>query len=177
MYIILFLNANNLQINLLFVFFGYMFVVEFYRMTNTAEPTTPQQEEKEQTFGQTIDFSHFYRVIGTKELMWPATKMNKSKMVIMSEFLGPKKVTTHVRNLQCLDDFVFYKSNGEKIKMENVFDNLNYKFGEDLELKYSKEMMEIMVPDYDPDKFKMSHGEKVLGWYLEIRSKIKKNSE
>lgn len=162
---------------MLLMFFDCMFVVTKFHMSRREEPTTAELPKKEETFAQTIDFSHLFRVIGHKELMWPASRMNKSKMVGMFEFKGSKRVTVHARNLQCLDDFVFWQVTGETIKMEKVFDNLKDKFGDNLDLKFDKDMMEVMVPDYDPDKFKVSHGEKVLGWYLEIRTKINKANE
>lgn len=140
-----------------------------------AAPTTPETPKKEQTFGETIDFFHLCRVKGKKPLFFPRSYANKSGIVAMEEFFGSQICYPVTEDIERLSDFRFYKEDGKVITMTEVFDNLNNKFGELLDLEVNPDIMEIMVPGYDKEKFKSHHAIKVLNWYLEIREKIKLN--
>jgi len=143
-----------------------------------AEPVTPEKE-KEETFGQSINFKHLFRVKGKKPLFFPIGHTSKSGLVPMYEFLGApggKTIWAHFSDVQSLDEFRFHLDDGQKIEITQVFDNLNNHYGENLEIKFSHELMQIMIPDYHQELFKPYNAEKILNWYLEIREKIKLNS-
>jgi hypothetical protein len=145
-------------------------------MQETPNPTPAALEEKKEnveTLGSTIEFRDLFRVKGKKGLFSPASKPTKSGLVHMVEFLGDQRCTVHVRDLECLDRLVFFKSDNSTIKISEVFDNIAAYDGFK-ELNFIVEKMAVMVPGYDPEKFKPYHAERVYEWYNEIVSKLDK---
>lgn len=144
-----------------------------------AEPTiVPSAEDvkraiRERTFGESINFNSLYRVKGRRFLWMPLMgKAMKNGMIGMIELGVDNPISVHKDDCECLADFVFYKTDGSKIRMAQVFDNLEKVSLEELKGKNDLELMQIMCPDYNPDLFKPYHGEKVISWYFEIKEKI-----
>ena len=139
----------------------------------TTEEKEMIEEAEKETFGSSIDFKSIYRIKGKQGLFTQNSNVNKSKLVNMAAFLNPKeKHTVKTAKLVCLGDFVFHKEDNTTISMAEVFDNINdWEKGSD-ETATKEHMMEIMVPNYDTDRFKDYHAVKVLQWYRIIKGKI-----
>lgn len=141
--------------------------------TETVEKTNEDlPEEKPVLFGDTIDFNNLFRVKGKKELYTPASQLQKNGMVGMRSFIENQPITVHKNTLQCLGHYEFTKADGEKIKIDQVFNNLNEFPNEYLQTADDDCLMEAMVPDYDSSLFKNYHAKQVLSWYLQIKNKI-----
>lgn len=135
------------------------------------------EQAEQATFGNSIDFDQLFRVKGHKRLYFPITKPQKNGVLILQEFLREHRVTIHIREIQRLGGTVFFLNTGETIELPAVFDNLYTKSIDELLPLTIPKLMDVMVPDYDPDRFKEYHAKKVIEWYLEIKTKIDVNSK
>ncbi len=131
-------------------------------------------QKREMTFGESINFNTLFRIKGKPNLWFQVSYPQKNGMVGMVEFGVDNPVTVHKDNLECLGQFVFYKNTSDKIRLGEVFDNLEKFTLEELGTKKDIELLEIMCPDYDAERFKPYHGEKVMKWYFEIKEKLEK---
>lgn len=144
---------------------------------STDQAPSEESVAKKETWADTINFKHLFRVKGKKVLFFPIGEASKDGICPMYEFLGKERCSAKLKDLERLHNFYFHLANGEKIHISQVFDNLHDKYGDNLDLKLTEEMMEVMVPGYDREAFKSYHAEKVLTWYLEIKGKIKLNTD
>ncbi len=134
-------------------------------------------EPKELTFGESINFKQLFRIKGKKEIYFSITQKNKSGVIGMCEFLGDKKCSVTLSDIESLD-VVFHKYDGSEIKMSEVFDNLDREGLQIIqECKSIAWLMEIICPGFDSDLFKEYHAEKVIKWFIEIKTKINSKSE
>lgn len=144
------------------------------------EPTPIPSKEwsNKPAFGEGINFDIIYRVKGKKNLFMPLVKKaTKSGMISLIEVGVDNSITVNKDKCDCLGEYVFYKNDSTKIKMGQVFDNLEKCTLEELGKKNDAELMDIMCPNYDAERFKNYHGELVMGWYFEIKEKIDLHSK
>jgi hypothetical protein len=138
-------------------------------------------DPNEDRFGYQFNFNNLLRVRGEKgKLFTPCSKVQKNGMVGVMEFMnfGNKKT---VKAVDCiaLSSYIFYHEAGkEPLKMDEVISNL-HEFNEANEDKFKqmcsvgdKELMEIMVPNYDPQMFKGYHMAQIIEWYNILLDKL-----
>lgn len=141
-------------------------------MSTTESTETEKQVEQEPTFGERIAFNELYRVKGHSGLFVVITPPNKSKMICMGSFSQNKKVTVTLDKLVRLDQYIFNKADGDKVRIKELFDNLDQYTHEVLRKLSPASLMETMVPGFDSDLFKHHHALLVLDWFCEIKLKI-----
>lgn len=125
--------------------------------------------EKE-TWVDTLDFNQLFTIKGFKDNIYTVcTKTNKSGMILMEEFLTTNRKWHKRTNLNCLNWLTFYQETGEEIGIREVFNNIE-KNTKEIEKKDDKEAMALIVPGYDPNKFKPYHAEKVCYWFALIKT-------
>jgi len=129
-------------------------------------------EEAKEKFSDSIDFNRLFRVKGHKGLYYLISIPNKAGMCGFQEFLGEKRFTTHKRDAELLAAFTFKKGDGDNLTLGQVFDNLHEHPEDHLKSLTEEELMDIMVPGYDPETFKPYHAAKVIAWYSEVNAKV-----
>lgn len=140
-----------------------------------SEAATTEENVKQETFAQSINFKQLFRVKGQKNLFYPISAPNKAKIIAMREFIGTKQCHSNVSEIERLEDFIFYKNDGDTLTITDVMDNINDNYSNSPQ-EATLEIMSVIVPNYDPEKFKIYHAQKVLNWYWEIKRKITENS-
>lgn len=130
------------------------------------------------TFGKGVDYRELFRVVGAKGLFiviaFPA---KTSRMVCMGALSVQKKVVVDKSKLVRLDQYHFWRQDGSSIKMAEVFDNLDQFSPEVVMTLDDQSLMDTMLPEYDPDKFKSHHARMVRDWFLEVKNKYKELEE
>ena len=125
---------------------------------------------------ESIDIDVMYRIKGRQGLFMPVTKPNKSNLVRMVRFMQDEAYTVNKSLLSGLGGAVIYKSNGETITLLDAFDNLQKHFKNkstgNIDPLDKHDTMDIICPDYHPDKFKDHHAKKIVTWYNEIVTAI-----
>lgn len=125
-------------------------------------------------FGNAINFKHLYRIKGKQGIYFsdlPATKSRLFPCVKFSD--GEVKCMAKGDDMVCLGKYVFTTECGhEDINMQQVFNNISewQKNGGESNLTKVKveDLMPIMVPNFDDDKFKDYHAKLVIMWYAEV---------
>ncbi len=125
---------------------------------------------------EVIDIDVLYRIKGRQGLFMPITKTNKSNLIRMVRFMSNEAHTVNKSLFEGLRGAIIYKRNDKTITLSEAFDNLqkhfkNQKSGS-IELLDRHEIMEVICPDYHPEKFRDYHAKKVVIWYNEIVSVI-----
>lgn len=146
-------------------------------MTETKKP--PYAEGIE-WLSKSIDIEVMYRIKGKQGIFMPVSKPNKSGMIRMVRFMLDEAYTVNKFYLQGLSGSVIYKDNGETISLLDAFDNLQKHFKNqstgDLHLESKEDIMRIICPGFDENRFKDYHAKKIVTWYNEIISAINKAS-
>ena len=138
-------------------------------------------EETVLGFGDEIDFMQLFRCKGKKGLFTLRSQVNKAGIVGIIGFMDyNRKFTVKANDLICLGQLSFQREAGfEDLRMNDVFNNLfdycNPKGGleKDINKLFIDNLIDVMVPNYDPDKFKRYHAEMVWNWYKEVFNKLK----
>lgn len=130
-------------------------------------------------FGDEINFMELFRCNGKRGLFCLRGQVNKAGMVNIMGFLDYNRTATvKAKDLTCLGSLVFHTYAGhDDLRMSDVFNNLfDYCHEEgnekDINKLFIDDLIPIMVPNYDEDKFKRYHAEMVLNWYKEIFNKL-----
>jgi len=130
-----------------------------------------KKEEKTESVIESIDFNNLFRAKGTPGVFVLRSKVNKSGMISIAEFLNYNKTkTVKAADLECLGHFAFKKNDSTSISMKEVFLNIEKYLAKGLDIEFI-EMSEI-VPDYDKNEFKNYHAAKVLNWYENIMERL-----
>lgn len=145
-------------------------------------------EEEIETFAG-LDFDQIFRVKGKQGLFTIRSHVNKAGLIGVSGFLERDiKHTVKAMDLECLGSLVFkttdveYNDKNEvagmkQINISDVFTNMNeyqsktedHTFSK---LKSNKEIMAVMVHNYDANEFKEYHAIKVMKWYIDIIGRL-----
>lgn len=155
-------------------------------LTNAAKIQTENKKEKvkkpaekpAETWVKSLNYHDLYHLKGIKSIKGifsPCTAANKSGLVFIEEFLNPEnRFWKNKKYLVSLGRYRFDLMSGDKIGIEEVFENIerNAKQLEGFKIIYLPEQLEMLVPGYDPDKFKDYHAQKVFDWFQEIREKV-----
>ena len=146
------------------------------------ENKTIKEEVKEMDedtrIGSVLDFNNIFRIKGKRGLFSINSNVNKSGLINMVSFLNFKeKYTVRVGNLVRLGDLKFSLIDGNKLLMSDVFNNYEKCLSERTAPRIGSELMEILVPNYDPDEFKDYHAKQVVKWYDEIQIKMELNEK
>ena len=125
---------------------------------------------------ESIDTNVMYRIKGRQGLFMPITKPNKAGLVRMLRFMSEEVYTVNKSLLSGLGGAIIYKSNGETITLLDAFDNLQKYFKNkstgDIDPLDKHKIMDIICPNYDPDRFRDYHAKKIVMWYNEIITAI-----
>lgn len=133
--------------------------------------------------GDLIDFSRLFRVKGTEGLWFPvqinkkgSIHIHKMGMVLFGSFEhdGTKRMVKKENIVPIMKYYFYTLDHNKTVTIQEVFNNLNTHFI-DVDIDSSKhfdKLMSLMVPNYDPDKFKDYHARLILGWYKVIKNKI-----
>lgn len=131
-------------------------------------------------FGDQINFMELFRCNGKRGLFTLRSQVNKAGMVNIMGFLDFNRThTVKALDLTCLGRLVFNTYAGhEDLIMSDVFNNLfDYCHEEgnekDINKLFLDDLIQVMVPNFDEDKFKRYHAEMVLNWYKEVFNKLK----
>ena len=132
--------------------------------------------KKEPTFGEQFDFNVIFRVKGKQGLVGLISHKIGAKTCVVCEIYNPKnKRSERTKNMVGLGNLKFIKKDQEELNMQEVFTNISqYCITADdyyFESTTIEELMSVMVPDYDENRFKKYHAEQVLSWYIEITTK------
>lgn len=94
---------------------------------------------------------------------------------IVESFLTKKRFATGLSaKITALSDISIFTETGE-IKLQDLFENMKAKLGEAAapsgksDAKELKAFFEEVLPDYDKDRFYVSHMKKVVEWYNYLR--------
>lgn len=126
--------------------------------------------------GDLIDFTRLFRVKEIDGIWMPISKVRKSGMILMRSFQydNVKKMVKKDKLIPIMKYYFYTLDHNKTITIQEVFNNLNTHFI-DVDIDSSKhfdKLMSLMVPNYDPDKFKDYHARLILGWYKVIKNKI-----
>ena len=134
------------------------------------EKTENKEETKPITWVNTLDFSQLFTIKGQGNNVYTQlSDPNKSGMILMEEFLTTKRGWYSVKNLSSLHLLTFYQNSGEEIDICQVFSNIENNM-KAIEEEEDEKAMELIVPDYDPEKFLNRHAEKVCYWFALVRA-------
>jgi hypothetical protein len=120
-----------------------------------------------------IDFNQLYRIKGKQGVWTPFTQVNKSGMILMGEWLSKDCDSAWVNRmkLECLSSFIFYRLASPALRISDVFRNINKNYNKIKSEEFDNSILEILVPNYDPNEFKLHHAKKVIKWYECIHAK------
>jgi len=116
-----------------------------------------------------LSYNNLFFIKGKKGVFNLVSKPNKSGMIGIRRFMSPQVTSAKTTDLICLGGFVFFKTNGSCIKIKEVFSNIEENIKAIEEAENIVNAMPLIVPDYDPDKFKKYHAEEVLRAYYFIK--------
>jgi hypothetical protein len=141
-----------------------------------SKPITKEEEPKEKTFGEMFDFNNMFRVKGKYGLVSLIHHKKGSKTCVVCGIYEKDSARSEsTDNMDQLSGYRFIKTDATNIGFTEVFNHMmkytttseDYGF-ENITIE---ELMPWMVPNFDPDHFKLRHAETVLKWYLEITLK------
>ena len=125
---------------------------------------------------ESIDTNVMYRIKGKQGLFMPVTKPNKANLIRMIRFMKDEAYTVNKSLLNGLGGAVIYKLDGKTITLLDAFDNLQKHFKNkstgDIDPLGKYKTMDVICPNYDPDKFRDYHARKIVIWYNEIITAI-----
>jgi len=128
------------------------------------------KEKQPLTWVDTLDFKQLFTIKGYKDNIYTiCTKPNKSGMILMEEFLTTKRGWHSKKYLISLNSYTFYQNSGKELNIRQVFTNIENNT-QAIEKKEDKKAMELIVPGYDPNKFKDYHAERVCYWFALIKT-------
>ena len=131
------------------------------------------EEEKELLIGEQLEFNQLFRVKGKQGLFVLASLVNKSGMVGVFSFLDSRiKYTVKVSDLVCLGNLMFSDNQSDTIPISQVFVNYENYIKDGKTPSSDKELMNALVPNYDPEKFKMYHAVQVVKWFDDVVKKV-----
>ena len=125
---------------------------------------------------ESIDTNVMYRMKGRHGIFMPISKRNKSDLIRMARFMADEAYTVNKSLLEGLGGAIIYKKDGKSISLSEAFDNLqkyfkNQKSG-NIDLLDKADIMIVICPGYDPDRFRDYHARKIVIWYNEIVTAI-----
>jgi len=127
---------------------------------------------------ENIPFEDLYRVKGESGLFILCIPVNKSGMcgvISLSDIDSDVAKEKWVKSdkMFCLADYlaITYQGHGN-LELSDIFNNI-YNFGFDrLKEMCIDEILDVLVPEYDEEKFKSYHAMSILTWYEEINNKF-----
>ena len=129
-----------------------------------------------ESLSEVVNIEIMYRIKGKQGLFMPVSKPNGSGLLRMVRFMSREAHTVSKSLLEGLGGTLIYKDNGKTITLSEAFDNLQKHFDNEptgeLTVDSKDELMDVICPDYDKDKFKGYHAKKIIQWYNEIVSAI-----
>lgn len=129
-----------------------------------------------ESLSEVVNIEIMYRIKGKQGLFMPVSKPNSSGLLRMVRFMSREAHTVNKSLLEGLGGTLIYKDNGKTITLSNAFDNLQKHFDNEptgeLTVDSKDELMDIICPDYDKDRFKGYHAKKIIMWYNEIVTAI-----
>ena len=132
-----------------------------------------KEEEKEPLLGEQLEFNHLFRIKGKKGLFAPNSTVNKAGMINMVSFLDRRiKHTVKAKDLVCLGNLWFSDNKSDMIPISEVFVNWETYLKGGGKPSSDHELMNALLPNYDPEKFKMHHAVQVVKWFDCAISKI-----
>lgn len=140
---------------------------------NEAAQTDQVKEITPPTFGESFDYKQLFRVKGKSGLF---VLINSSKlrnnMIAVGRLREKKSMWVNLNDLQSLADLVFFNNAGDKIGVDVVLNNCNAHSMVELQKKTGDELCAVMVPDYNPKKFRAHDAQKVLLWFIELKTAL-----
>jgi len=143
------------------------------------------QDPQEGSWINAIDYREMWWILGRDGVYNACSEMSKGGMVVMQEFLDAdsRKRSYHKDFLVRFSDLVFIQneigddSEPKKLRMADVFTNIDNNFVTVDEMfvpigQEDPDVLEILVPDYNPNKFKMGHAKRVWQWFNIIKEKV-----
>lgn len=131
--------------------------------------------KKEPSFGEMFDFNNMYRVKGKKGLVSVVSHTQGCKMAIVCDIYTKGRRAVSVDKMKPLGMEMFFRKDGTFIVLTEVFNNLMAYATASEDYGFEKvsieDLMPIMVPNFDRDKFKLYKAEEVLGIYIEVTLK------
>jgi len=126
-------------------------------------------KEKSIDWGGADCFGSLYRIKGRRGLFNKRKQIHRHDMVPMVMFGEPSQTcVVPVGSLVQLSSYIFVTYAGHKdLKMQDVFHNLNEYFKTTNGIPKIYDLMQIMVPEFDEDKFLESHAQMVFDWYIQ----------
>lgn len=159
------------------------------RKRKRKKKTEDKPEEESLGFFDRVGLQDLYVCKGKRGIYLIHSMLrNKDTVVIVrySDAFDEKGKTVFpvpVKNLLHITAFYFQTTRGSVFPIKAVFNNL-HKYEESLEgdttldeldlkdKEIQKKLMEIAVPNYDPDKFKHYHLHKLIKWYRDLVEEI-----
>lgn len=126
-----------------------------------------------------INFQELYRVKGHQGIHTCKVGTNKSGVCVMSPLSNPaKSVPVAACKCVCLVNYIINTEAGEPdFTVKGVLNNMHEKkeSGEFVFEGKSNvvDLMSMVAPNYDEDKFKPSHLDRLWGWYIELEKYVK----
>ena len=132
-----------------------------------------------QWLSETIEMNMLFRIKGKQGIFTPLINPNKAGMIRMERFMSTEAYTVHRLTLKALSGLVIYGDNGDTIALPEAFDNLREFFDNEIISGGwdNPEMLLIICPNYDKDRFKNHHAKKIINWYNEIITAINNATE
>ena len=129
-----------------------------------------------ESLSEVVNIEIMYRIKGKQGLFMPNSMPNKSGLISMVRFMSIERITVSKSLLEGLGGTLIYKDSGKTITLSDAFDNLQKHFDNEptgeLTVDSKDELMDVICPDYDKDKFKGYHAKKIIQWYNEIVTAI-----
>lgn len=132
---------------------------------------TKNKKEEIVPIGKKIKFEDLFRVKGKQGLWALRSKVNSAGLCGVLKFDDFETVSTvKAMDMICLGQLVFTTYAGNKnLGMVEAFNNLEKHIAAtkdfDFEKADRKELLPVIIPEFDEDKFKEYHVEWVLMWY------------
>lgn len=139
-------------------------------------------EEMRQPFGGILKLDNLFRIKGKPGLWWMRGEISKGGMANMVNYATPQlSVFAHANSFENVANFHFEyldeEQNKQYLDTAKVFLNLEDEgltgFEDLSHIHVCDEIMQTMVPGYNPDAFKKHHAKKVLDWYKIITVDLK----
>jgi hypothetical protein len=149
--------------------------------TKEVKKKKPPFKKDIEWLSDTINIASMYEIRGLQGLFMPKTETNKSGLVRMQPLSLGDAYTVNEKTLDPLATKVIYKSNGKAIILAEALDNLQKQFDNKPTGELDDGTIDILkgaiCPGYHPLKFKRHHAKKIISWYNEIITVIKKTND